>query len=233
MTDPRNPDTRRRLLEAAAELIAAQPGKDVPLRTICAKVGVQLPTLYHFFGNKDGLLNAVVEHGFDLYMSLKEAKESSGDPIQDIRDGWDAHVRFGLENPGFYALMYGQVAPGSRPAGQDRPALALMRLTELAERHGRLVVPAGQAAVHILATNIGVTLRQITSKTPDPALTTNAREATIAAITGTTAAPGRGDIAAAAATALLSALPPENPALGAAETALLRQWLALIAKNQC
>jgi len=30
-----------------------------------------LPTLYHFFGSKEGLLDAVIDAGFDLYLGVK------------------------------------------------------------------------------------------------------------------------------------------------------------------
>lgn len=231
MIDVRNSDTRRLLLEAAAELIAGNPGKDVPLRVICDRVGVKMPTLYHFFGNKEGLLNAVIEHGFDLYVDLKKATESTGDPIHDIRDGWDAHTAFGLANPGFYALMYGQVAPGSRPAAQQRPTLALLKITKQAEREGLLAVSAQQAAAHILAANIGVTLRQITDDSPDPDLSTAVREATIAAITGIASSSAASDRAGAAAI-LLASLSDGPDILIDPETVLLRHWLTLLARSQ-
>ncbi|WP_035769559.1 TetR/AcrR family transcriptional regulator [Arthrobacter castelli] len=231
MTEKRNIDTRHRLLEAAAGLIAAAPGKDVPLRTICEKAGVKLPTLYHFFGSKDGLLDAVIEHGFDLYMGVKGSHESSGDPIQDIRDGWDAHVAFGLANPGFYALMYGQVAPGSRPAAQERPTKVLKELAIKAEQQGLLVVTADQATAHILAANIGVTLRQMTNDAPDPSLSGAAREATIAAITGTHPLTGTDD-RAEAASVLLSKLANGPSELPEPEMALLRHWLIRLARPQ-
>ena len=115
MTEVEETDTRTRLLEAAADLIAAAPGEDFSLRAVCDAAGVKMPTLYHFFGNKQGLIEAVVERGFDMYLSAKSSTESSGDPIQDLRLGWDAHVAFGLVNPGFYTLMYGKVRPGYSP----------------------------------------------------------------------------------------------------------------------
>lgn len=234
MTPRRNPDTRQRLLDAAAELIAAAPGQDVPLRAICDRVGVKLPTLYHFFASKEGLLDAVVEHGFDLYLGQKSAHESSGDPVQDIRDGWDTHVAFGLANPGFYALMYGQVAPGSRPAAQERATAILRGLTASAAAQGRLVVDADQAADHVLAANVGVTLHQITAGRPDAALSVAVRDATIAALTGAeheagTGAAERTDLARRA-TQLLDALGGAPSPLGAPETALLRSWLTTLAR---
>lgn len=228
---PAEVGTRDRLLCAAADLIAASPGETVPLRAICDAAGVRLPTLYHFFGSKEGLLDAVVEHGFGQYLSAKRARESSGDPIQDIRDGWDAHVEFGIANPGFYALMYGQVTPGRRPSAQDGPAAALLGLTREADRRGRLIVSPERAAAHVLAANVGVTLRQIITTRPDPGLSADMREATLAAITGGHAehapgGPGVGDAAAA-----LLALPDDNDVLGAPETVLLKKWLAELARR--
>ncbi|WP_224386373.1 TetR/AcrR family transcriptional regulator [Pseudonocardia sp. ICBG1293] len=221
--------TRDRLLHAAADLIAASPGESVPLRAICDAAGVRLPTLYHFFGSKEGLLDAVVEHGFARYLAAKEAQESSGDPIQDIRDGWDAHVAFGIGHPGFYALMYGQVTPGRRPAAQDGPAAALLALTREAHRRGRLTVDPERAAAHVLAANVGVTLRQIITARPDPGLSADMREATLAAVTGGQGSPGVQRPADAAAALL--ALPDDNDVLGVPETVLLKKWLADLARR--
>ncbi|MFV0460424.1 MAG: TetR/AcrR family transcriptional regulator [Actinomycetales bacterium] len=214
--------TRSRLLDAAAELIAASPGQDVSLRAICDRVGVKMPTLYHFFGNKQGLLDAVVERGFDLYLAEKAEAESSGDPVQDLRQGWDTHVAFGLANPGFYVLMYGTVRPGYSPAPQSRPSELLRELTRRASEQGRLVVPAEQAAAHVLVTNIGVTLRQIILGEDRP-LSVAVREGALSAITGTgpmlrQEAPGAYDLLEYAAA---------NPeALGQPETQLFTSWLA-------
>lgn len=129
-------------------------------------------------------MEAGVGHGFDLYLSQKQTMESTGDPIQDIRTGWDAHVAFGLDNPGFYALMYGKVRPGFSSAAQSRPSEILLSLTSKAAGQGRLSVSPEQATAHVLATNIGVTLRQIILDDTDSELSAAVREGVIAAITG-------------------------------------------------
>ncbi|MCR1783768.1 TetR/AcrR family transcriptional regulator [Nocardioides carbamazepini] len=230
MTAERKSDTRQELLEAAAALISDAPGQDVPLRAICERVGVKLPTLYHFFGSKDGLLEAVIDYGFESYLSLKKATEPTGDPVEDIRRGWDAHVRFGLDNAGFYALMYGQVTPHRRPAAAAGPHAALLRLCRDAEAQGRLAVPAAGAADHVLAANVGVTLFLITAEEPDLALAAQVRDATVAAITGvatpTSAAP---DTRRLQARQMLQALSGAEKDLGRAEVALLRKWLSTLA----
>ncbi|QKT08219.1 TetR/AcrR family transcriptional regulator [Gordonia sp. X0973] len=222
-------DTRTRLLDAATEEIASAPGEEFSLRNVCERVGVAMPTLYHFFGNKKGLVDAVVERGFEQYVAAKSSRESSGDPIRDIRDGWDQHVAFGLANPGVYALMYGSVQPGQSPPAQARPTAALRGLVSKAADQGRLAVPVEQAVEHILATNVGVTLRQIVQARPDPELSAAVRDGVLAAVTGVSV----GDEGAARA-ALLTALDyavghPEI--LGSAETALLADWLRRLARD--
>lgn len=219
-------DTRQRLIAAAADLIATSPGEDFSLRAVCDAVGVKLPTLYHYFGSKQGLVDAVIEHGFALYLDEKSTMEPSGDPIQDIRAGWDAHVAFGLTNPGFYTLMYGKTRPGYSPAAQSRANEILQTITARAAEQGRLAVPSEQAAAHVLVTNIGVTLRQIIMATPDPGLSTAVREGTIAAITGTDARSTN-----PLATAIeVAASQPE--VLGQTQTQLLIEWLTRLAEQR-
>jgi AcrR family transcriptional regulator len=226
MTRAEGSDTRERLIAAAADLIASAPGEDFSLRAVCDAVGVKMPTLYHFFGSKQGLIDAVIEHGFDLYLGQKASMESSGDPIQDIRAGWDAHVSFGLVNPGFYTLMYGKVRPGYSPAAQSRPSEILRALTGRAAAQGRLVVSPEQAAAHVLVTNIGVTLRQIILAEPDPSLSASVREGTIAAITGTNA---RSTPPLANAIEIAASKPE---VLGRTQTQLLIEWLTQLAEHE-
>lgn len=224
MTEEASIDTRTRLLNAAADLIAAAPGEDFSLRAVCDAVGVKMPTLYHFFGSKQGLIEAVIERGFDMYIAAKAAGETGGDPIGALRAGWDAHVAFGLENPGFYTLMYGKVRPGYSPQAQSKPSAMLRALTKRAEDEGRLVVGHEQAAAHILSTNIGVTLRLIIMGRDDPELSAGVREGVLAALTGTgpsAVAGGGGRLGHA----VIEAAAARPEILGKTETQLLIEWI--------
>ncbi|MGY4721626.1 TetR/AcrR family transcriptional regulator [Naumannella cuiyingiana] len=220
MVDTGERDTRTRLLNAAADMIAAAPGEEVSLRAVCDAAGVRMPTLYHFFGSKQGLIEAVIERGFDMYLDTKTAVKPSGDPIRDLRAGWDAHVAFGLDNPGFYTLMYGKVRPGYSPAAQSRPSEILRSITRRAADQGRLVVDPDQAAAHVLVANIGVTLRQIVLDAPDRELSAAVRDGVIAAITGTGGAKGGAD----ASRSLIERASAHPEVLGPAETRLFIEW---------
>ncbi|MFI2667467.1 TetR/AcrR family transcriptional regulator [Micromonospora carbonacea] len=216
-------NARDRLLLAAAELL--QGGGTVSTRAVCDRAGVQAPTLYHHFGSKQGLIDAVANHGFTQYTAV----ESSGDPLDDLREGWDRHVRFGLEHPSFYGLLYGRVEPG-RPCAITAPAHAALRerLTAAAAR-GMLKVPADDAAEQVLAANVGVTLTLISQPEPDFGLSGRVREAALAGVLHTPSADTPTTRASAALT--LRALADDDPGdLTPGERGLLGELLDRLAR---
>lgn len=236
MKDSGNSPTKLRLVEAAAELVSASPHQEVPIRAICERAGVQLPTLYHYFGSKDGLMDALVSFAFERYLNAKSDQPQLADPIEVLRRGWDNHVEFGLKNPQLYALMYGRAHPGGRPsAAHEVERLLLLRARE-AFAAGRLKVPAELAAAQILSTNIGVTLSLITEaeEVPDLRVSESVRDLLLAAISMPgEAAFDRPDavhraVIAQSASALNAAIelrPLTELPLHPSETALLRRWL--------
>lgn len=225
MTAQKDPDTRDRIVRAAAKLIAEADGEPVSTRAVCAAAGVGAPTLYHYFGDKRGLFDAVAAHGFERYLRSKRAQPSTGDPVDDLRQGWDLHVEFGRTHPAFYTLMYG--SSRTPPVAEEADQI-LTGLVEAVARAGRLRVPVGTAVRMIHAAGVGVTLALISGE-DDGELSVRTREAVLTAITipeedtdETTPA-----ARAAALRAALNAGPP--PALTAAEAALLADWLDRIA----
>ena len=174
---------RDRLLLVAAQLLDGGD-RSFSTRMVCQLAGVTAPTLYHHFASKQGLIDAVMSHGFSQYVSAAGSPELSPDPIQDLREGWDRHVLFGLEHPSFYALLYGRVEPG-RPCAVTAPALAALvnLLNEIARRAGLVVTPTDAAAA-ILASNVGVTLSLIAQPEMerDHLLSSRVREAILSAV---------------------------------------------------
>ena len=66
-------DARRALIDAAVEVIARRGVEAATTREIYLRAGVKAPTLYHHFGDKKGLLDAVVTDAFDRYLARKRA----------------------------------------------------------------------------------------------------------------------------------------------------------------
>ncbi|HJP75946.1 MAG TPA: TetR/AcrR family transcriptional regulator [Pseudonocardiaceae bacterium] len=225
--------TRDRIIRAAATLLA-EGGRDaVSTRAVSAAAGVQAPTIYRAFGDMQGLLDEVAGYGFASYLTTKAERPPTDDPVEDLRGGWDLHVGFGVANPAFYTLMYGEPrADYSTPAAAMRAQEILHALVGRIAAAGRLLVSVERAAQMIHSASSGVALSLIATKPEDrdPELSTRVREAILAAITTDTAQPVAEAGTASHAIALKASLPGASTGLTAAEQALLVQWLDLIAQ---
>ncbi|MFI7341058.1 TetR/AcrR family transcriptional regulator [Streptomyces sp. NPDC050085] len=218
--------SRERILTATAKLLAEGGQEAVSTRAVGAAAGVQAPTIYRLFGDKQGLLDAVAAEGYAAYLRDKAELEPTGDPLADLRAGWDLHIGFALANPALYLVMAGGLRPGATP-----PPAAVAGFEVLAERirrvaeAGRLRVPEERAAqlVHAAGDGTAVTLIGQPEDRRDPELSVLAREAVIAAIT--TDAPATQQPGPAAAAIALRAALPHAHGLSAAERAMLREWL--------
>src|SRR3954471_9377897 len=90
--------TRASIVEVAARLLREQGAAAVTTRAVAQAAGMQAPTIYRFFEDKDALLDAVAEHVLATYVSGKAVAEDDDDPVAALRAGWAAHIAFGLAN---------------------------------------------------------------------------------------------------------------------------------------
>ena len=231
---------KTRILETAAGLLAQSADADVSTRAVCDAAGVTAPTLYHHFGDKDGLLTAVVDFGWAAFLETKRAAAAvvHDHVADDVRAGWDNHLQFARENPGFYKLMWSPAVATSSRAVREAYQMLHDRL-ELGAGRGQLRMSAETASRIVLSATTGAALSLISQPDlyGDGTFATQLREAVIAWITvpqhaaSTTHRPGHGSeptVASAAAT-LSSRLSAESTPLTAPETALMQQWLTTLA----
>jgi AcrR family transcriptional regulator len=222
-------DVRMRIVAAAARLIAAGGRDTATTRAVAAAAGVQAPTIYRLFGDKNGLLDAVAQHGLAAYVAEKALREPHPDPVQELRDGWDMHVEFGLANPGLFAIMAGDPRPRPLSPAAAAGLEVLHRRVRNIALAGRLRVSEARAVGLLESIGLGTILtllRQSESKR-DPGLSASAREAVIAAITGDAAA--RADSGPSGAAAALHASLNHIAILTAGERHLMEELLNRIA----
>jgi AcrR family transcriptional regulator len=226
---------RDRLMLAATQLLDEAAGGPVSTRQITERAGVGAPTLYHHFGNKQALLDAVVSHGFKEFLRKRRGKAGRGDALDDIRAGWDNHVAFGLEFPSAYAHIYGQVKPGIRCGVAEDVREHLLEALQPAAKQGRLRVSAAEAATRILAACSGVTLTLIQQPPGerDLGLSERMREGVLASIAETS-----NDASAAAPPTerdalrwLSLALDRDDDRLTTGERALMRELVRRLANG--
>src|SRR6266566_5036170 len=99
---------RARILEAASELLAQSADADASTRAVCDAAGITAPTLYHHFGDKEGLLAAVVDFGWAAFLETTRtvAAVVHEHVAADVRAGWDDHLEVARANPNRYTRMW-------------------------------------------------------------------------------------------------------------------------------
>ncbi|MEV4719283.1 TetR/AcrR family transcriptional regulator [Micromonospora noduli] len=216
-------DVRAGIVSAATQLLREKGANAVTTRAVAQAAGVQAPTIYRLFGDKDGLIDAVAEHVMATYVSGK-AVAADGDPVADLRAGWRAHVEFGLTNPELYALIAtrGSGAPSpATVAGLDvlrrrvrrLAASGLLRVDE--ERALRMIHSAGNGTI--------LTLLGMPADQRDPGLGEAMLDAVLTSILATT--PITPDTTANAVAVTFATVLPNLPGLTDAERALMAEWL--------
>ena len=104
--------TRAALLAEAAAMIAKGGVASVTMRAIGRRLGVSRAAPYRHFADKTALLVAVAAAGFDRLRSRLQTIEAgaSRSSVERLRRMGEEYVRFALENPAHYRLMYGKEA---------------------------------------------------------------------------------------------------------------------------
>ena len=220
---------RTRLVDVATQLLAEGGPTAVTTRSVALAAGVQAPAIYRLFGDKNGLLEAVAEHGFATYLQQKPPVDSHDDPVEDLRAGWDLHVGFGLANPAVFRLMHTSIpTPEGRRIADSGADILAQRVRRIAQA-GRLRVaePRAVELIHAAGTGVVLTLIDRPDEDRDTALADLAWESVSAAIlTDRRDAAPAGTVSAAIS---LAAALPTLEQLTDNERALLGEWLHRIA----
>ncbi len=158
-------EVRRRMLIRTTAVMLEEGGlKAVTMRALSARIGISHATPYRHFRHKTALLAAVAEDGFaKLAEHLKRLDGAwGGEPLERFRTSACGYVRFAVDHPELYMLMFGMEPAGGsipRPAEPADRVLSILReVIRECQNHGifRPESPADQAgfvwtAVHGLS----------------------------------------------------------------------------------
>lgn len=222
------PDSpRSRIIAAAAQLLRTSGDRAVTTRAVAQEAGVPPPTIFRLFGDKDGLLEAVAEHVMAEYVASKATKASdeTGDPVEDLRAAWRAHITFSLANPDVFLLLV-EPERARRSSAATAGAEVLRARVARTAASGLLKVSEARAVdmIHAAGTGAVLTLLSQPPDRRDPELTDALFDAVLGEILTSTPAPPDSE-PIALAVAFRAAL-PRFPALSNAERTLLSEWLA-------
>jgi AcrR family transcriptional regulator len=218
--------TRGHIVDVASGLLAHGGPSAVTTRAVAAAAGVQAPTIYRLFGDKDGLLEAVADRAFADYVDAKRVRDDV-DPVQDLRESFAAHIRFGTANPGLTAIISDPLRP--RSATEERGIAVLRERVHRVALAGRLRVPEERAValVHAIGVGIVLALIGIPERDRDSELADAAWQSLAVAILN--GVEDRADEGTRAAALRLRADDDALAILSPAERTLMREWLDRIA----
>src|SRR5262245_41357643 len=152
-------EARRSILDATEALLVEAGGDAFSIRDLAQRCGYSAPTIYHYFGDKDGLIDALLEERFARLLEALEGVGRSADPAENLRQMSLAFMAFGHDNPTFYRL----ISTISRK-GQTRTPPAVEAARQLMEEpirqldaQGRLDLPLETAGQVLWALTHGLT----------------------------------------------------------------------------
>ena len=111
-------DSRSALVRAALLLFASRGYEGVGVQEIASAIGVTKPTLYHFFGSKQGLLEALFcEYAAELDREIAEAALYEGDLHRTLERVAATYIGFATREPEGYGIELAlYFAPRQSPA---------------------------------------------------------------------------------------------------------------------
>jgi AcrR family transcriptional regulator len=144
-------NSQRAIIEAGMRLMEEVGGGGFSIRGVSRLSGLSAPTIYHHFGDKSGLLDALLEQQFKPLLVQLQSIERHEDPVDDLRDRLRLFIRFGLEHPDYYKLLALRVGDEQHPLPVLEEAYGMIEgpLLEL-QKFGRIPVGDPHAIVQSL-----------------------------------------------------------------------------------
>jgi AcrR family transcriptional regulator len=145
--------TRRRILDAALELVDSEGLKALSMRRLGAALGVEAMSLYHHFSSKGELLDGLVATVLNE-VPLPEATPTGW--ADAVRYGFGAFRRILLAHPELFPLI------ANRPPVQRETLVVVARAFAILEAAGFEPRQAGAAWTTLLSYTFGFVLCEIT-----------------------------------------------------------------------
>lgn len=98
--------SREKILKAADRIFREEGLSQVTTRRIAAELGITAMAIYRHFKNKDALLQALVNSGFELWERRLAAAIAKKKPYQRLVNALRAYREFAVEERRYFKLMY-------------------------------------------------------------------------------------------------------------------------------
>jgi len=123
---------RTRMLAQARRLTEQDGFKRLSMRKLAAGLGVTATTIYRYFASKDELFLSLLVTGFNrLHGGMARCAAQARSEDGRLKAAADEYIRFGIEDKGYYSLMFGSDYPECREYADPREAALAQEATRV------------------------------------------------------------------------------------------------------
>jgi AcrR family transcriptional regulator len=172
MPRPANPTLRDDILTAALHLIEAKGAAGLTMRAVAGALGYSATAIYQHFASKEDLLLALKLQAGDLLAAEMEVARSESTLEEQLHAMGHRYLRFGLENPAYYRLIFQDAVPGlsltAEQLARMRRSWSIMRetLSTWVMARGLQGIDADQEANVLWAIGHGMTSLALAGRLP-------------------------------------------------------------------
>ncbi len=104
-------EIRKRILDASMQLFVQEGFENVSIRRIADIIEYSPTTIYLYFKDKDEIFFNLHEIGFLKMQEMNKDLATIQNPLIRLHKMGENYIRFGMENPEYYDLMFIQKEP--------------------------------------------------------------------------------------------------------------------------
>lgn len=167
-------DLRNALLEAGVEMLKEEGIESLSLRKLARKVGVSHNAPYMHFADKEAVLAAIAQQGFQLLGEAIDAGQQQviNEPFETrLMTAARSYVSFALKHPNHLMVMFGQLDSSDYPDLMETAHITFGKLVQImrdGQQSGDLKdYPPEQLALQLWMNVHGLSALLITQKIPD------------------------------------------------------------------
>src|SRR5438067_1689719 len=127
------PNTALKIAHAARKLLDKQGAEAVTMRRVAQKVGITPMAIYRHYPDRQALLNALADTGFQELAESLKAKRFTGNLETRLAKMADLYLDHAMENPKLFELMFLTKREGARQFPQDFKARQSPTATVMAD----------------------------------------------------------------------------------------------------
>lgn len=153
---------KEKILDHALDIIAKSGLDGLTMRRLATSLGMTAPNIYNYFSCKEEIYLFLVIRGFEILCAdMNKAHAPSGQTPDRVRAMTEAYMKFGLNHPQYYGIMFTSPTPKYNDyIGTPFETLSRQELT-LSMQIAQMAIETAAAAMGIPAEHPAVLRRVI------------------------------------------------------------------------